>query len=221
MKIAGILELLTCTTPCTVYQAKTSRTCHLVGDFQLSKKLYLTTPHDLMRKQRCNDLVMLHYWFLKDKQRGKLEYQVKQPQSKEKNQQLARMKCHRLLLFICPQVPKWQPLQNSRGKQKKSTIAQRGMASPGKKFYLCLPRLPRNLTNISVMFVKFILILFLQTCNLWVLGSHSCCLCYPYKFFKKQHLLQYMQIWNYSSVSSMYSMIKHKKRPQTPSPNFL
>lgn len=31
---------------------------------------------------------------------------------------------------------------------------------------LCLPRLPRNLTNISVMFVKFILILFLQTCNL-------------------------------------------------------
>lgn len=94
---------------------------------------------------------MLHYWFLKDKQRGKLEYQVKQPQSKEKNQQLARMKCHRLLLFICPQVPKWQPLQNSRGKQKKSTIAQRGMASPGKKFYVCPGYLETWLTLVSCL----------------------------------------------------------------------
>ena len=132
------------------------------------------------------------------------------------------MKCHGLLLFICPQVPKWQPLQNSRGKQKKSTIAQRGMASPGKKI-LCLPRLHRNLTNISVMFVKFILIIFLQTCNLWMLGSHSCYLCYPYKCFEKRHLLQYIQIWNYSRVSSVYSMLwlNTKKAPQTPWPNFL
>lgn len=132
------------------------------------------------------------------------------------------MKCHRLLLFICPQVPKWQPLQNSRGKQKKKYKSTKGDGITWEKI-LCLPRLHRNLTNISVMFVKFILIIFLQTCNLWVLGSHSCYLCSPYKCFKKRHLLQYIQIWNYSRVSSMYSMpwLNTKKTPQAPWPNFL
>lgn len=61
------------------------------------------------------------------------------------------MKCHRLLLFICPQVPKWQPLQNYRGKQKKSTIAQRGMASPGKKFFVCPGYLETWLTLVSCL----------------------------------------------------------------------